>query len=287
MTGLAPQRPGAWIQAGAMQQPFDPTLRAREDRELFGRARNGDDPRARDQLIERFLPLARQLARRYQRAEEPLDDLVQVASIGLIKAIDRFDPDREVAFSSYAVPTILGELKRHFRDKTWSVRVPRDLQELALRVDRKVSDLSIDLRRQPTVSEIADAVGIAEEDVLEALEASGAYRATSLSTPRSNADEAGETLGDTVGTAEDGFAQAEDRATLERLLDTLSARDREILRLRFDEIPAQAEIGELIGLSQMQVSRIIRAAIIRMRQAAVRVDDRHGTANGTGASPGR
>src|SRR4051812_18031634 len=149
-----------------MQHPSQPTLRAREDRELFQRHVNGD-PAARDQLIERFLPLARQLARRYQRAEEPLDDLIQVASIGLIKAIDRFDTSRDVAFSSYAVPTILGELKRHFRDKTWSVRVPRDLQELALKVDRKVAQLATDMRRQPTVTEIAEAVGIEEEDVLE------------------------------------------------------------------------------------------------------------------------
>jgi RNA polymerase sigma-B factor len=155
-----------------MQQPSpDPqrSARAREERELFQRHLGVGDPRARDELIERFLPLARQLARRYQRAEEPLDDLVQVASIGLIKAIDRFDPSREVAFSSYAVPTILGELKRHFRDRTWSVRVPRDLQELALKVDRAVADLSRDLHRQPTVAEIAGAVEANEEQVLEAL----------------------------------------------------------------------------------------------------------------------
>src|SRR4051795_297002 len=216
-----------------MQQPSDPTLRAREDRELFGRARNGDDPRARDQLIERFLPLARQLARRYQRAEEPLDDLVQVASIGLIKAIDRFDPDREVAFSSYAVPTILGELKRHFRDKTWSVRVPRDLQELALKVDRKMSDLSRELHRSPSVAELSEAVGVSEEQVLEALEASSAYRATSFDAPRGSGDDAGDTLGDQMGAQEQGFGLAEDRATLSRLLGTVTAREREVLRLRF------------------------------------------------------
>src|SRR5947208_11896702 len=129
-----------------------PTERAREDKLLFKRYLETRDPAARDQLVERFLPLARQLARRYQRAEEPLDDLNQVASIGLIKAIDRFDLEREVAFSSYAVPTILGELKRHFRDKTWSVRVPRDLQELALKVDRAVSALSLELQRSPSVA---------------------------------------------------------------------------------------------------------------------------------------
>ncbi|HEV2787079.1 MAG TPA: sigma-70 family RNA polymerase sigma factor, partial [Solirubrobacteraceae bacterium] len=125
--------------------------RTREDRELFVRYHRDGDAGARDQLVERFLPLARQLARRYQRASEPLDDLLQVASLGLIKAIDRFDPERDIAFSSYAVPTILGEIKRYFRDRTWAVRVPRDLQELTLRGDRAVGELSDDLRRQPSV----------------------------------------------------------------------------------------------------------------------------------------
>jgi RNA polymerase sigma-B factor len=148
------------------------------------------------------------------------------------------------------------------------VRVPRDLQELALRVDRKVSELATDLRRQPTVAEIAAAVGIEEEDVLEALEASGAYRATSLSTPRGNDDEAGETLGDTVGRAEEGFGLAEHRATLEQLMRAVTPREREVLRLRFEEDLTQAEIGERIGVSQMQVSRIIRQSIARLRAVA-------------------
>src|SRR5438128_7283293 len=142
-----------------------PTERAREDRLLFQRYLETRDPEAREALVERFLPLARQLARRYQRAEEPLDDLIQVASLGLVKAIDRFDAGREVAFSSYAVPTILGEIKRHFRDRTWSVRVPRDLQELALRVDQAVGRLSVDLHRQPSVTEIAHTIEASEEDV--------------------------------------------------------------------------------------------------------------------------
>src|SRR5215210_3297054 len=161
--------------------------RTREDRELFTRYHRDGDALAREQLVERFLPLARQLARRYQRAGEPLDDLLQVASMGLIKAIDRFDPDREVAFSSYAVPTILGELKRHFRDRTWAVRVPRDLQELALRVDRTVASLSRELHRSPSVAEISEAVGTVNEQVLEAIEAACAYRATSFHAPRSSA----------------------------------------------------------------------------------------------------
>ncbi len=241
--------------------------RATEDRALFERYLDRRDPVDRELLVERFLPLARQLARRYQRPEEPFDDLFQVACLGLVKAIDRFDLEREVAFSSYAVPTILGEIKRYFRDRTWSVRVPRDLQELALRVDRKVSELSTDLRRQPTVSEIAEAVGIEEEDVLEALEASGAYRATSLSAPRGGEDQ-GDTLGDTVGTAEEGFRLAESRATLEQLMRAVTPREREVLRLRFEEDLTQAEIGERIGVSQMQVSRIIRQSIARLRTVA-------------------
>ena len=138
---------------------------------LFKRYLETRDPAARDALVERFLPLARQLARRYQRAEEPLDDLIQVASLGLVKAIDRFDTDRQVAFSSYAVPTILGEIKRHFRDRTWSVRVPRDLQELSLKVDRAVVAMAKDLQRQPTVPELAEKLEVTEEQILEAMEA--------------------------------------------------------------------------------------------------------------------
>jgi RNA polymerase sigma-B factor len=243
--------------------------RSREDRELFVRYRDGDTE-ARDQLVTRFLPLARQLARRYQRASEPLDDLLQVASMGLIKAIDRFDADREIAFSSYAVPTILGEIKRHFRDRTWAVRVPRDLQELTLKVDRAVGELSEDLRRQPSVPEIAEAVGADEEDVLEALQAGGAYRAVSFEAPRggSGGEEDVTTLADSIGVEEDGFDRAEERATLARLLATVSARERDVLRMRFEEDMTQAEIGAVIGVSQMQVSRIIRAALARMHTVA-------------------
>jgi RNA polymerase sigma-B factor len=249
------------------------SIRAREDRELFVKYLRDGQPGARDQLVERFLPLARPLARRYQRAEEPLDDLIQVASIGLIKAIDRFDPERAVAFSSYAVPTILGELKRHFRDKTWSVRVPRDLQELALKVDRAVSELSRELHRAPTVTEIAGTVEATEEQVLEALEAAAAYRATSIDAPRGSEDDGSDTLGDQMGHHEHGFDLAEDRATLHHLLGTLTSREREVLRLRFEEDLTQAEIGERIGVSQMQVSRIIRQALSRLRAAAHQPDD--------------
>jgi RNA polymerase sigma-B factor len=254
-------------QVTAEQPQLPPTERAREDKLLFKRYLETRDPAARDALVERFLPLARQLARRYQRAEEPLDDLIQVASLGLVKAIDRFDTDREVAFSSYAVPTILGEIKRHFRDRTWSVRVPRDLQELSLKVDRAVVAMAKDLQRQPTVPELAEKLEVTEEQVLEAMEASSAYRATSLSAPRGGEDQ-GDTLGDTVGTEEQGYNLAENRATLDRLLQTITPREREVLRLRFEEDLTQAEIGERIGVSQMQVSRLIRQSVTRLRAAA-------------------
>jgi RNA polymerase sigma-B factor len=235
------------------------------DAELFERVRDGD-VRARDLLIERYLPLARRLARRYQRGEEPLEDLVQVAYLGLVKAVDRFDTERRVVFSSYAVPTILGELKRYFRDRTWSVRVPRDLQELALRVDRAVIRLSVGRRRAPSVGEIAQAVDASEEQVLDALEAGAAYRAASLDAPRAAAgEESAESVGDALGEEDRGYRQVDERATLEPLLASISPRERSVLELRFGEDLTQAEIGERIGVSQMQVSRLIRQALAHLR----------------------
>jgi RNA polymerase sigma-B factor len=190
--------------------------------------------------------------------------------MGLIKAIDRFDADREIAFSSYAVPTILGEIKRHFRDRTWAVRVPRDLQELTLRVDRAVGDLSEHLHRQPSVGQIAEALAVQEEEVLEALQAGGAYRAVSFDAPRGSGggDEDVATLADSIGIDESGFDRAEERATLDRLLAAITPRERDVLRMRFEEDMTQAEIGAVIGVSQMQVSRIIRQAIVRLRSAS-------------------
>jgi RNA polymerase sigma-B factor len=262
----------------------DPSIQAPSDAELFARLRTQRDQRAREQLVERYLPLARKLARRYQRSEEPQEDLVQVASMGLLKAVDRFDADREVVFSSYAVPTILGELKRHFRDRTWSVRVPRDLQELALRVDRAVTNLSLNKNGAPSVTEIARAVGVSEEQVLEALQAAGAYRAGSLEAPRSGAGEdSGETMADTLGVEEGGFEQAEQRATLGPLLQGISGRERTVLALRFGEDLTQAEIGERIGVSQMQVSRVIRQALARLRtQLEAQQGSRQGQVRGRG-----
>jgi RNA polymerase sigma-B factor len=249
--------------------PADPesrAARARADRLLLERAHNGD-PAAREALVGRFLPLARQLARRYQRAGEPLDDLIQVASLGLLKAIDRFDPSRETAFSSFAVPTILGELKRHFRDRGWSVRVPRDLQELAVRLEPVGEELSRELGRAATPAEIAQRTGATLEQVLEAREAASAYRAISLDRPRED-DEEGDGMAASFGIEDPGFGTAEDSATIERLMRVLTEREREILHLRFTEDLTQAEIGERVGVSQMHVSRIIRQAIGRLREAA-------------------
>jgi RNA polymerase sigma-B factor len=250
----------------------DRAARAQEDRRLLVRYHRHDDPAAREQLVERFLPLARQLARRYQRGGEQLDDLIQVASLGLLKAIDRFDPARETAFSSFAVPTILGELKRHFRDKGWSVRVPRDLQELAVKVDRVGEEMSRELGRAPTPAEIAERTGTTLEQVLEAREASAAYRAVSLDRPRTDDEEDGDSYADAVGAEDPGYGLAEDAATVESLMRVLSEREREVLRLRFEEDLTQSEIGQRVGVSQMHVSRLIRQSISRLRDEADQPD---------------
>jgi RNA polymerase sigma-B factor len=252
----------------------DRTARAQEDRRLLVRYHEHADPIAREQLVERFLPLARQLARRYQRGGEQLDDLVQVASLGLLKAIDRFDPARETAFSSFAVPTILGELKRHFRDKGWAVRVPRDLQELAVKVDRVADDMARELGRAPTPAEIAERTGATLEQVLEAREASAAYRAVSLDRPRTDEEEDGDSYADAIGAEDPGFRLAEASATVERLMRVLSEREREVLRLRFEEDLTQSEIGARVGVSQMHVSRLIRQSIARLRDEAERPESR-------------
>jgi RNA polymerase sigma-B factor len=239
--------------------------RAHEECALFERFARDGDARDRATLVERYLPLARSLALRYQRSGEPLDDLLQVASLGLIKAIDGFDPERGIAFASYAVPTILGEIKRYFRDRTWAVHVPSHLQELTLRVDRAVAELAEKLRRQPSVAEIVLAVGLNEEDVLDALQAGGAYRARSFDEPSGDEDDV--TLGDSIGVPEHGFARVESRVTFAALLGVVTAREREVLRMRFEDDMTQAEIALVIGASQMHVSRIIRQALARIRIA--------------------
>jgi RNA polymerase sigma-B factor len=247
---------------------FTPAERRADDRSRFERFACTRSPAARAALVERFLPLAHHLARRYQSAED-LDDLKQVAAIGLLKAIDRFDPERGLAFSSFAFPTIEGELKRHLRDKGWSVRAPRGVQELSARVEKLSRALSARLGRSATVAEIAEAAGCTAEEVLEARHADTARRAVSLDQPQREDDEAG-TLGDRIAIEDAGFAGAEDAALLEDLMRVLPDRERTVVVLRFRDDLLQTEIGELVGVSQMQVSRMLRSAIARLREAAPR-----------------
>ncbi|HEY2604070.1 MAG TPA: SigB/SigF/SigG family RNA polymerase sigma factor [Thermoleophilaceae bacterium] len=240
--------------------------RIRQDLRLLERYHHDGDLAARDELVERFLPLARQLARRYERPDEPLDDLLQVASMGLVKAIDRFDPARGTAFSSFAVPTILGELKRYFRDVGWAVHVPRGMQERALEVNRALTELSRALGRSPTPAELADAMGLTHEEVLEAMEAATAYDSVSLEAPRSGEEGDGEEfLLDRFGASDPGYELAEYAATIAPELRALPERDRLVLHLRFVEDLTQSEIAERIGVSQMHVSRLIRRALEKVR----------------------
>jgi RNA polymerase sigma-B factor len=251
----------------------DPRARARDDEMLRRFAATGD-PVLRDQLFDRWMPLARQLARRYGRTNEPFEDLLQVASIGLLKALQGYDPDRGKAFSSYAVPTIMGEIKRYFRDRTWSVRMPRGLQELAIRVESARDRLSSEMGRSPSIGELAAAAACTEEEVLEALQAGDAYHATSLDARRSDDDDDAFALGDSLGDTDDGYRLAEHRALLTSVLGELDDRDREIVRLRFEEDLTQHEIALIVGVSQMQVSRLLRRSLNIMRMAADRRPER-------------
>ncbi|MEA2324192.1 MAG: polymerase sigma-B factor [bacterium] len=244
--------------------------RAQREQELLRRIHGNGDMRARDQLAEEMLPLARALAGRYAGRGEPLDDLVQVACVGIMKAIDGFDVTREVRFSSYATPTVLGEIKRHFRDKTWSVRVPRGLQELQLQVAKARDKLTNELGRSPTVQELAQAISAPFEEVLATIQSSSARRTRSLEEPT------GEdvTLADSLGGNDPELDRAEMRALLDGAFGVLSDRDREVLRLRFEEDMTQTEIATRIGVSQMQVSRLIRQSLARLRMDIERRPDR-------------
>jgi len=227
------------------------------------------DPELRERLVRRYLPLARYAANQYARGSEPFDDLLQVASLGLLKAIDRFDPARQSAFSSYALPTMTGELRRHFRDRGWAVRPPRDLLEQALHVERVAGDLQRELGRAPTVTEIGAKAGLDDEAVLDARQALTARTFTSLSAPNGDADEGEESVLDRrFGIVDDGYEGAEQRALLAPLLARLPHRERRILQLRFEQDLTQSEIGELVGLSQMHVSRVIRSSLENLRSVA-------------------
>lgn len=226
------------------------------------------DGGARTELIERYMPLARSLALRYRRASEPLDDLIQVASVGLVKAVDRWDPDRGLAFSSYAVPTILGEIRRYFRDSTWDVRPARDVQELCLAVEDARDTLWIELGRSPSVADLAEHLHRPHEEVLEALQATEGRSLRSLDAPVHEEPGDSASAGDLLGADDPEFDRVEAGATLDSLTGVLDDRAREILRLRFSEDLLQAEIAVRVGCSQMHVSRIIRASLEKLYQYA-------------------
>ena len=240
----------------------DPDARWREDRRMFLHYRSTGDPAAREAIVTRFLPLVRMLASRYQHTSEPYDDLVQVGAIGLLKAIERFDVDRSIAFTSFAVPTISGEIKRHFRDRTWIVNVPRTAKEIIQRMPRAERALEAKLGRSPTSQEMAEVLGVRVEDVVDARIASQTRTPTPLDAPRDGGP--GGPRGLDAPQEEAGFAAVEDAATLERLLQHLDERDREILRLYVEEDLTQKAIAQRVGLSQMHVSRLMRSAIARL-----------------------
>ena len=248
--------------------PCDASDPREAERQLLVRYHEHGDLAAREELCERFLPLARDLALRYTYTDEPLDDLLQVASLGLIKAIDRFEPGRGTKFTSYAAPTILGELKRHFRDKGWSLHVPRDLQERTLAVSRATETLSKELGRSPKVREVAEELGCSVEQVLEAQEAAASYEAASLNAPATKDDGESAALIDLLGQEDSSYELVEDREAIASTWLALPEVERQVLELRFMHDLTQREIGERIGYSQMHVSRLLRRALNRLESAA-------------------
>jgi RNA polymerase sigma-B factor len=238
------------------------------EQELLRRYAREPTPAVREELVERFMPLAKRLASRYSGGIEPFDDLLQVASVGLVKSIDRFDPERGTSFSTFAVPTILGELKRHFRDRGWSIHVPREVQERILKVDRALAELPARLGRAATVDDVAERLGISTEEVLEAMHASQGHHAVSLDASPPQADGEERTpLGERIGAQDIGYETVEYGASIQPALAEISERDRTILHLRFAEDLTQSEIAERVGISQMHVSRILRNTLDRLRGA--------------------
>ena len=231
------------------------------EQELFNRYRETGEPDARRELVKRFLPFARKLALRYSYTDEPIEDLVQVASIGLLGAVDRFDPSRGSKFTSFAAPTILGELKRHFRDKGWALHVPRELQERALEFSRTSDRLTHDLGRSPTIDQLAEAMGCTVEQALEASEVAHSYTPVSLDAPVSSEEGESTALVDVVGREDDGFALAESRELIADSWHSLSEIERRVVTLRFAGGLTQREIAEQVGYSQMHLSRLLRRSL--------------------------
>jgi RNA polymerase sigma-B factor len=234
-----------------------------EVRQSFAEFADSGDERLRNQLVEEHLGLAHQLARRFTNRGEPYDDLVQVASMALVKSVDRFEPDRGVEFSTFATRTIIGELKRHFRDKGWAIRAPRRIQELYLAVRPAAETLTQELGRPPTVVEIAASVGASEESVLEALEAGQRYRTASIDAP----DRQDGSLALRLGQVDGGYAGTDDRMLLALSMADLPEREQTIIKLRFVDGLTQSEIAAQVGLSQMHVSRLLSASLATLREA--------------------
>ena len=232
---------------------------------LWERIARGDEG-AREEIVHKYLPFARSLARRYRANSETREDLEQVAGVGLVAAIDRYEPDRGIPFRGFAAPTILGELRHHFRDKVWTVRVPRSLQERIADIEKAGEGLSSELSRSPSVSEIAARIGATEGEVLEAMEAASNRWHLSFERPVGTDDEDGTTLGEQLGDEDDSYELVEERLAVQGELPNLDDRQREVLRLRFDEGLSQSRIAEQVGCSQMQVSRILRATLDELRE---------------------
>ena len=280
MTSRAPKPEGARAEERVPQAPQRDASEARAVRrapkgkdawdkerthELFRLYKEKGDEEARDQLIVSHLNLVRFLASKFKNRGEPLDDLVQVGTIGLIKAIDRFDPERGLEFTTYATPTILGEIKRHFRDKGWSIRVPRRLQELSAKVNQATDELTVELQRSPSVEEIAAKLGVGAEEILEAMESSGAYTSVSLEAGGSSEDDEAPALIDRLGSVDEDLDASDDRMVIDDAISDFSPREQEIVRMRFIDGLTQVEIAKRLGVSQVQVSRLLRRTLRKIQ----------------------
>ena len=280
MTSSAPKPAGARAEERVPQAPQRDASEARAVRrapkgkdawdkerthELFRLYKEKGDEEARDQLIVSHLNLVRFLASKFKNRGEPLDDLVQVGTIGLIKAIDRFDPERDLEFTTYATPTILGEIKRHFRDKGWSIRVPRRLQELSAKVNQATDELTVELQRSPSVEEIAAKLGVGAEEILEAMESSGAYTSVSLEAGGSSEDDEAPALIDRLGSVDEDLDASDDRMVIDDAIRDFSPREQEIVRMRFIDGLTQVEIAKRLGVSQVQVSRLLRRTLRKIQ----------------------
>ncbi len=248
------------------------------DRELWDRFARDREPAVREELVRRNMAFAKRLALRYRGASESFDDLLQVANLGLLGAVDRFDPERGIPFTAFASPTILGELKRHFRDRVWTVRVPRGLHDRMAEVDKATTELTKKLQRSPSVGEIAERLGLEQTDVLEVMEANHNRRPLSLDRPASGAEDSDEAPpSEWIGEEDERFELVEGRIALDAALPYLEERERVVLRLRFVEDMTQSQIAERIGHSQMHVSRILRRALARVRE---RIEEERGLGGG-------